>query len=164
MRFRSIFIRKPMDFEKIFNKDLYQVFLYTCPASLPLSFATHSWFVLNRKGKPSRFEVLWKSHTSSVSWGHLHKDFYPPMQGLPKFFFSESIVWKNVKLSGYIEGDTGSLAEVMVNFIEQSPYTYPYCHTYSLTGPNSNTYVSWILKYFPESKLGLKWNSFGKKF
>ncbi len=52
----------------------------------------------------------------------------------------------------------------MVECIENSPHNYPYCGHYSYIGPNSNTYVQWVLDAFPESGLKLPWNAFGKGF
>ena len=39
-----------MELEKLLNKDKYQVFLFTCPAIMPFSFAVHPWLVVNNKG------------------------------------------------------------------------------------------------------------------
>ena len=150
--------------KKLITKDKYQVFLFACPATMPLSFALHPWFVVNRKGIISRWEVFWIPQEWKTRWGHLHKNFYSPLQGIAKFFFTEKYLWGNGRLLGYVEGDSGSLASQMADFIENSPQSYPYCHTYSLKGPNSNTYVQWVLNKFPQSNLCLPWNSFGKNF
>lgn len=136
-----------------------QVFLLTCPATLPFGFARHPWFVVNRRETLSRWEVLQTPQRCRTSWGHLHKDLYSPTQGIVKYFFSEKYLWNRSELLGYIEGD---VAREMAEFIESSPQSYPFCYRYSLRGPNSNTYVQWVLARFPESKLRLPWNSFGK--
>ncbi|MEA2701869.1 MAG: hypothetical protein QOE22_578 [Candidatus Parcubacteria bacterium] len=52
----------------------------------------------------------------------------------------------------------------MVKSIEESSTTYPNKDTYSFTGPNSNTYIQWILDQFPEAHMNLPWNSFGKSW
>ena len=140
--------------------DRYQVFLLSCPAALPVSFASHPWFVVNSKGALSRWDVLllprmnWK-----MRGGNLHKDFFSPFEGVEMFFFTDRYKWKNVRLLGVVEG---SLAERMATCIENSPQSYPYCEKYRLTGPNSNTYAQWIIDRFPECGLRLPWNSFGK--
>lgn len=145
-------------FEKLIKPDQYQVFLFTCPAQLPFGFARHPWLVVNRKGSVSRWEVFWQPQKEwKARWGHLHKDFYEPTQGIAKYFFSEKYLWKG-RSQGYVEGD---VARRMADLIEASPEAYPYCDRYSLKGPNSNTYVEWILAQFPESNLRLPWNSFG---
>ena len=79
------------------------------------------------------------------------------------FSFSQKYFWKG-KLRRYIEGGEGSLAQRMAECIENSPKMYPYCNTYAPRGPNSNTYVQWVLNQFPQSGLTLPWNSFGKSF
>jgi hypothetical protein len=45
------------DFEKLIKEDVYQVFLFHCACTVPLSFASHPWFVINKKGKISRYAV-----------------------------------------------------------------------------------------------------------
>jgi hypothetical protein len=141
----------------------YQVFLFTCPATVPFIFACHPWFVVNKKGVVSRWEIFWQPSRSEQSWGHLHKDFYPPTQGIEMFFYADKYFFKST-LDGVIEGDEGSMAQKMAECIENSPHAYPYCNQYSLIGSNSNTYVTWILNQFPNSGFKLSWRAFGKNF
>ena len=149
--------------EKFLKPDLCQVFLLSCPAAIPVSFASHPWFVVNRKGALSRWDVLLLPRTNwKMRWGHLHKDFFSPFEGVEMLFFTDRYKWKNVKLLGVIEGGEGSLAARMAAFIENSPQSYPYCDKYHLNGPNSNTYAQWIIDRFPECGLRLPWNSYGK--
>ncbi len=61
-----------------------------------------------------------------------------------------------------MEGDEKSIISEMVKFIEQSPQIYPHKNIYSFLGPNSNTYVQWVLNNFPELEVRLPWNAFGK--
>lgn len=151
------------DFNRLLKNDKYQVFLFACPATLPYAFARHPWFVVNQKGNISRWEIFWRpQYGHLLRWGHLHKDFFPPLQGIEMFFLSQKHFWGSGTLRGYVEGDEGSLAARMAACIECSGETYPYCRTYSLLGPNSNTYVQWVLDQFPESGLHLPWNAFGK--
>ncbi len=145
------------------NKNLYQVFVFSCHASMPVSFASHSWLVINKKGAVSRWEVLFIKSGSKTSWGHLHLNFHSPFQGLEIFYFYPRLVWKSY-LIGFIEGNENSTAHQIANFIENSPKSYPYCYEYLLWGPNSNTYTQWVLDKFPEFKINLPWNSFGKNF
>jgi hypothetical protein len=58
----------------------------------------------------------------------------------------------------------GDLAKKMISFVKTTPKTYPYLKRYVLSGPNSNTYVQWVLDHFPETKARLPWNSFGKGY
>ncbi len=72
-------------------------------------------------------------------------------------------LWKAWLISS-VEGDGHSVAARMADFIISSPQIYPYREKYSLAGPNSNTYVQWILNKFPESGMHLPWNAIGKNF
>jgi hypothetical protein len=144
------------------DPDKYQVFLFTCPATVPLMFARHPWFVVNRKGKVSRWEVFFIPAKTATSWGHLARDFYEPFQGISIVFSSQKYLWKSIRLVGRVEGGEDSNAHRMTEFIESSPRSYPYCPRYSFFGPNSNTYAQWVLNSFPEAGLKLPGNSFGK--
>lgn len=153
------------EFKKLVKPDSYQVFLFTCPATFPYSFARHPWFVVNRKGVLSRWEIFWRpAYPHLLRWGHLHKDFYPPLQGIEKYFLSHEHFWKTISLVGCVEGGEGSLAHEMAKYIEDSGETYPYCREYSLKGPNSNTYVQWVLNRFPDCTIRLPWNAIGKRY
>ncbi|MEK7612910.1 MAG: DUF3750 domain-containing protein [Patescibacteria group bacterium] len=154
-------MQKLKSIESLIKTDKYQVFLFVGTATVPFNFAKHPWFVVNKRGVLSRWEVFWKPNRSKTSWGHLHKDFYSPLQGIEMFFFSNKYFWKDSLLLNVIEGNENSIARQMAEFIENSPQTYPYCYQYALMGPNSNTYVQWVLNKFPESNMRLPWNSFG---
>lgn len=134
----------------------------TCPAHFPFIFAIHPWFVINRKGVVSRWGISFKKHSRALSWGYLNKNIRPPFDGIEIFSFVRG-TWKGKVLSS-IEGDQGSLAEKMTKLIDQSNTQYPYTREYSLTGPNSNTYIQWVLNKFPESQMKLPWNAFYKNY
>lgn len=157
------------NYSNLINKNKYQIFLCSCPASIPINFARHYWFVVNRNGQISRWEVLHKKNLCKSSWGYLHKDIFPPFQGTPVFMSSKMFkpfkkrYWK-AKLCGHIEGESDSLAHKMADFIENSMNTYPSCSKYLLLGPNSNTFIQWILNKFPEFGIKLPWNAFGKNY
>lgn len=147
--------------EKLVNPDLYQVFLMTCPAFLPFSFASHPWFVVNRKGVVSRWAVGIRKFGAKRE-GYLNKGAFPPFQGLPLMFPFRKPVWPG-RVWGYIEGGEGSIAARMAERIEHSR-DYPFKARYNLFGPNSNTYAQWILDQFPEAGLKLPWNAIGKGY
>lgn len=162
-----IFMQNEKKFEQLINKEKYQVFLFISRGSLPLSFAVHPWFVINKKGVLSRWEVTHLKRRGEKSWGHLSLNFFPFFLGttiLPiysKAFYSKGNF--STKLIGSVTSDESGLAGKMVDFIENSPNTYPYLNAYHFVGPNSNTFVQWILNNFPDFKAKLPWNAFGKK-
>ena len=147
-------------FQHLINKEKYQVFVFACPGNIPFNFASHPWFVINKQGSISRWEVLFRKIERETSWGHLYMDFFSPFQGIEILPFSQKYFWEG-KLLGQIEGD---VAKRIAESLENSPTTYPYCHKYSLIGPNSNTYAKWVLNNFPDFKVKLPWNSFGQNY
>ena len=136
-----------------------EVFLFTSPASMPIGFAQHPWFVVNKKGTLSRWEVLHWQHITDIELGHVHVDFLPPFLGMRVFIHHERFRW-SAKLLGKAEGE---IARTLTACIEESKLTYPHSHHYKLSGPNSNTYAQWVLNQVPEFEVKLPWNSFGKK-
>jgi hypothetical protein len=156
-----------MGFDRLIQKDKYQVFLLSCPPSMPLSFARHPWFVVNKKGVLSRYEVIASPEMYDIKnrRGHLCIDALPLWRGLRilRSMRNWGYIWP-ATLHGVVEGGEGSLAQCMAEFIEQSPQMYPYCERYAYTSPNSNTYAQWVINHFPDSGLKLPWNAFGKNF
>lgn len=154
------------DIKNLIDNNKYQVFLMTCHCNLPAAFASHNWFAINKKGIIERWESGYTEDYGEQSWGYLRKNTMhcTPFDGITiipmmgKFFR-----WKG-KLIGFIEEDSNSLAKRMIDFIENSPNTYPYPSKFSLFGPNSNTYPQWILDHFPDSGLSLPWNAVGKNY
>ena len=147
------------NFESLLEKEKDQVFLFVSSAGVPLSFASHPWFVINKKGTLARWEILLFKNLCETSWGHLHLNYLPPSQGLAiipplAFYWGSTLV-------GHVAGDS---AKQIADFIERSPETYPYTYTYSLLGPNSNTYGQWVLDAFPQMDMVLPWNAFGKGY
>jgi len=143
------------------DKEKYQVFLFVSPSNIPFNFASHPWFVINKRGSTSRWEVLFRKIIKhKTSWGHLYMNFFPLFSGIEILPLYQKYFWKG-KLLGKIEGE---IAKQIAEFIENSPTVYPYCDKYSLVGPNSNTFAQWVLSNFPEFKIELPWNSFGKNY
>lgn len=150
-------------FRNLIKKDKYQVFLFSCPAVVPFQIGLHHWFVINRKGQISRWEILKRKNVFKTSFGHLCLNVLSPTKGtkvLPPF----KKFW-NSKLEGFIEGDRNSLAKKMTDFIETSSKSYPYKNRYNLFyGPNSNTFIQWIISRFPRSGFKLSWRAVGKNY
>jgi len=151
------------NFGKLLKKDKYQVFFFSCPAMIPFNLGLHYWFVINKKGKISRWEILSRKNLAKKSWGHIHLNILPPTKGLKKFKFSKKY-WDS-KLENFIEGNKNSLAKKMMDFIEKSPKQYKYKNKFNLVfGPNSNTFIQWILDKFSESNFKLSWRAIGKNY
>lgn len=149
------------DLQGLTKKGGFQVFLLASPSSVPINFALHHWFVINKQGSLSRWEVLFRKVQHKTNWGHLYMNFYPSLfQGVEIIPFYQKYFWKG-RLLGEVEGEAAKRA---ANFIENSPKTYPYCYKYFPTGPNSNTYTQWVLNHLPEFNVKLPLNSFGKDY
>lgn len=150
-------------FDNLIKKDKYQIFIFACPASLPISFACHPWFVLNKKGDISRWEIMHKRDKINKNFGYLHKNNRLPFKGFGVFYPFSFFFWK-AKLIGLLEGDENSKIPSIIEFIENSLQNYPYCFRYSFLGPNSNTYIQWVLNKFPEFNIKLNWRFIGKNY
>ncbi len=107
---------------------------------LPGIFADHYWLLVLRGAEGNHFqecdrwEVWQHSHRNDSSWGHLHKNLLPPCQGVGN------------GPSRLIHDWIGDEAKVFTEKIESSPSTYPFIQKYRYwPGPNSNTYVQWIV-------------------
>jgi len=153
-------------FRKLIKPSGYQVFLFACPASLPCSFAVHPWFVCVKNGEVSRWEVRFELNHEHPELGkHLHLNSLPPFSGIEIIpFVRGKFLWKVKKLLGYLEGGEGSAAGETFNFIARSKDRYPHRNAYALWGPNSDTYVQWVLDHSPDFHVALPWNGFGKKY
>jgi len=147
-------------FQNLIDEKKYQVFIFTCPSNIPFIFASHPWFIINKLGSISRWEVLFTKNSKENSFGHLYLNFFLPFQGINIIPFYLKYFWKG-KLLGQIEGEP---AKRMAEFIENSPTNYPHTNEYSLIGPNSNTYAQWIIDHFPELNVKLPWSSIGKNY
>lgn len=142
--------------EKI-DKNKNQVFILCCPAYFPFNFFRHPWLVLNKKGVISRWEVRHSAHTGTKN--HLFVNNQSPFEGINKSFFIKS-KWKP-KLLKKVEGE---LAEEIISFVENSKENYPYVYKYKGVGPNSNTYIQWVLNKFSDIDLKLSWRFIGKQY
>lgn len=148
-------------FENLIKKDKYQVFVLSCPAYFPVNFARHPWFAVNKKGIISRYEV--RNYKIKNDHKYLHINTQPPFRGINITFFVKKHFWRSTLL-GCIEGDENSTAKRAIDFIESSKENYPYVYKYSLIGPNSNTYLEWVLNAFPELNIKTSWRFIGKDF
>ena len=141
----------------------YKVSLFVSPSGFPFWFAVHPWFILEHNGSVSRWEVTHVNRAGANNWGHLSLNILPPSLGIGIFHYNKNPRWPSRSI-GSIEGDEGSLAQRITEFIEASKDTYPYRSRYAFSSPNSNTYVQWLLNHFSEWKVTLPWNAFGKNY
>ena len=143
--------------------DFFKVDFYICPAHIPFHFAVHPWVVITENGSTSRYEVIYRKHKGKERDGYLYKNFYSSVnQGIKKSPF-HSAFWQG-KIIGSVSGISGSLAHQIVRFIQENNAKYPFKDTYRLLGPNSNTYIAWVLSKFPEANIRLPWNALGKNY
>lgn len=146
------------------KENFYKIEFYTCPAHIPFHFAVHPWVVITKNNQSDRYEIIHKKYDEKERFGFVYKNFYKnPQQGIKKSLRNMEY-WTSKKIAE-IDGDENSLAHRMYDFIHDvSPY-YPHKATCKIfPGPNSNTYINWILKKFPEANIKLPWNAFGKNF
>ena len=154
------------DFSGVVRKNRYQVFLFCSKVPFPFFFTLHTWFVINKRGRISRWESgKFHNPKPKKSWGNVYLGLgnNNPLIGMNINPFSDGMRYKS-RIIGCEEGTTNSTAHKIVKFIEKNAKNYPCRNRYKLVGPNSNTFTQWILNHFPESALKLPWNAFGKNY
>jgi hypothetical protein len=105
--------------------------------------AVHHWFVVQHGEQAARWEVWQTADTGGVSWGHLHRDLMAPY------------LWPHKDQPRCHQQWQGELAAPLIERIESAPQHYPWLYRYRYwPGPNSNTYVQWVLR--KEYRLGFK--------
>ena len=151
-------------FQNSIKKDQYQVFLFSSQIPLPLFFINHTWLVTNNKGKVNRWEVWDFRHKNKNGQGHVNLNIFKPWEGRTMILPFKGPRY-NSKLLGKIEGKKGSTAEKMVTFMEKEAKKYPHKDKFHYVwGPNCNSFIQWVLKKFPESKLKIPKTAWGKNF
>jgi hypothetical protein len=112
-------------------------------------FAWHHWLVIERSGVRSRWEVWQTAGAGGQAWGHLHRDLLPPDVGVGR------------GPSWIVQQWQGEAGDELAWRIEASPVEYPFRERYRYwPGPNSNTYVQWILG----CRWNLSWKGCGRGF
>lgn len=147
----------------LIKKDRYQVFLLCSRVPLPLPVGMHGWFVINIKGEVHRWEFgqfINSPHKYGIG---LLKDFFKLTIGMNKYAWKPHPRWDS-KLLQVIEGDEDSQAAYLAKFINERSEEYPYKSRYFLLGPNSNTYLQWVLSKFPKAGISLPSDAIGKGF
>ena len=126
------------------------------------TIAYHYWFVVIQDDRQDRWEV-WQNkiiksyHPRHLNWGHLHYNLMDPHAGVGNGGSWVAHQWQGADGIG------------LAQLIEATPQIYPYADRYLLwPGPNSNTYVQWILNQ-ASLKADLQpfqlcWRGWGKDF
>ncbi|MCK5457971.1 MAG: DUF3750 domain-containing protein [Melioribacteraceae bacterium] len=151
------------EFTKLIDNTKYQVFLFSSPVPIPLNFSVHTTFVINLKGKISRWEFGKFRRTPHNNGIGVLKNFFENTEGMNIYFWKANPRFKS-KLIDFIEGDDDSVTNKIAFFIDEFSNSYPLKTEYFMTGPNSNSYMQWILNKFPEAKLKLPLNAIGKGY
>ncbi|WP_442510994.1 DUF3750 domain-containing protein [Novipirellula sp. SH528] len=134
----------------MFNPDLdIAVDLWTARIPWIGRFAEHHWFVVSRPGSRDRWEVWQTPNECDTSWQYLHCNLLPPEAGVGNGAGRMITRWN---------GEEGAS---LATRIESTPDTYPWRNQYRVfPGPNSNTYVQWVLG----SLYTLGWRGIGRRF
>ena len=117
------------------QEDEPAVRLYASPIPRIENIAIHSWLVTYdpEDGAVDRWELWQEPDVGGISYGHVHNNLFSPEAGLGSgepFVIAELI---------------GAEARAVIEFIEQESPFYPCMDVFFLLGPNSNTYLQWVL-------------------
>lgn len=113
-------------------KDTAVVRLYAGPIPMLELTASHLWFVV-KSAHADRFDRWEVWVCPSEPYGYVRKNLFEPEEPL-------SVVGVAV-----LDEITGPQAQDIIDFIENESPNYPCANAYYLLGPNSNSYVTWIL-------------------
>lgn len=140
-----------------------QVWLYCSRLPLPISYiALHCWFVLaDQENKISRWEIWQKPGRCKNSWGHLHQNLFSAKEGIK--LLPVISLWKwSPRLLYYFDN---SSASTLINTIRSTPECYPYRYVYkAFPGPNSNTFVKWVLNHLSDKNIELPISAIGRNW
>lgn len=125
-------------------------------AALPFigAVADHYWFVATDEatGRTERWEVWQSPNAGGVSFGHVHRDLKHPDEGVgggPTRIVSR---W------------SGDAATKLAGVLEKCADEYPHRdHYFPWPGPNSNTFVAWVLRQ-AGIDFDLSWKALGKDY
>lgn len=137
-----------------------RVELWAASLPWPGRFAIHSWLLIIHQtetscGGTSRWEVWHHANVGGIAWGHIHRDLFPP---------HAAIGGGPARMITTFQHAT---ATILAARIEQSPHNYPHRDHYRVfPGPNSNTYVQWLLsdmRQLPRRAIGRSYRAEPKK-
>ena len=150
-------------FEELLDKTQYQVFIMSSPVPFPLNYGIHLWFVINFKGTIHRIEFGRFNGSPHKDGIGVLKDFLPLTKGMNMFFFKRNPRFTS-RIEDFVEGHKNSDAFKLATFILEHHEDYPLKNEYKLLGPNSNSFVGWVLKQFPDIKMSVSFRAVGLNY
>ncbi len=154
-------------------EDNYIITIYSSRLFFPLWFVIHTHIVVECNGVASRFEVFGRTPSAkeeNMVKGYLYKNVLAPEAGLYIICATSATSgigprWKTKKCSSLRGGENSVAHDIYKFFNDGSVANYPYIENYSMVkGPNSNTFTKWVIDQFPEAKLKLPINAWGKSY
>lgn len=137
------------------------VFILSSPIPYPFAFARHFWFVIKVGEDWERWEFGQFKSAPDKKIG-VFKDLMPLTMGMNRYF------WKSKpRHKSYLHFSLSAEEPVtgkIIDFLRQEAADYPLRDTYRYLGPNSNTFVQWVLYHFPELDYKLPWRAVGKRY
>lgn len=137
------------------------LFILSSPIPYPFSFARHFWFVIKVEEEWERWEFGQFKSAPGNGIG-VFKNLMPLTMGMNRYFWKRKPRHKSYL--HYSLSAEEPLTHKMIDFIQQEAPNYPMRDTYRYLGPNSNTFMQWVLKHFPELKFQLSWTAIGKGY
>lgn len=140
------------------------VWLLSSPLPVPMNLiAVHCWIVtISKDTQINRWEVWQKENECRSSWGHVHKNLMYPWAGICRYpVFNCRTLWP-VRIEGKV---LGKKAGKMIRLIETCAPGYKFQKKYRYwPGPNSNTFIQWLIDQYPDATLKLPSSAIGKNF
>ena len=150
-------------FQELLDKKKYQVFVMSSPVPFPLNYGIHLWFVINLKGKIHRIEFGKFNGSPHKDGVGVLKDFLAHTTGMNRCFFRKNPRFSS-KVEDFIEGHKNSNAFKLATFVLEQHEDYPLKNEYKLLGPNSNSFVGWVLKQFPNIDMNISSRAVGLNY
>jgi len=147
------------EFNQILKKDKEQFFIFTVKLPIPFFLVKHSYIITNQKGKINRIEIWHFKNKKHPEYGHIHINLFKPTKEIKKTFHK----YRKTKFEPELIGtETGQLAKKMNKFTNENFQNYKHKNDYKYLSTNCNSFVKWILKQFPETKIKLPKTALGK--
>jgi len=116
------------------GRDLLKVELRYAPLPWIGAIAWHYWFVVAEPAGRHRWEVWQTKNAGGFCIGHVHRDLKHPDDGVGGGPSRLVMTWQDPE------------ARRIVSVLEEIQ-NYPHCQRYRYwPGPNSNTFVAWVLR------------------